>query len=247
MALSLTDTNSLQAPFFSYAEGLVSLTETEKFSPPSYSNPISSDSQSKLLRGRRLFKETVRLINTISKTAFAFQQKSTRLQTIRHTLDLAKQGVAASKVIKTAFVVSREKQEIGWRAKAYNWANMIQSIIVGTIICAPLINSSYNQGKKTISICRLIRTGVKLAHQSESAEVSKLLPEDQKKIKILKICKSILSLASEAFILIGFIFGVMLLPKVVFLAISLAIVNLGVVKSFCKQALSPLDEFSSFP
>ncbi len=252
MASPIIDLDRPHSPSLDYTE--IAASETLSFTneietPPSlpYSVDLPSQSEPKILTGRRLLKRITRLANTMIKTIAATQSHPKKLKTAQHILSFAKQGLAATKIMKTVFTVSHENQDINWKVKAYNWANMMQSLIVGTITLAPLVNAKFTGGKEIVSVCRLIHSGAKLANYSKPPGIISLDVQEKKNIYLLKTCKTIISMIGELFIFIGLIFGTAFLSKPVLLTLGLAAVVLGVAKSFYKQTRTPVDEFPVFP
>lgn len=252
MTLPFIDIDRPYSPNPNYTENIV--IESPSFASQGEETPCLSyptdtplNSQPKGLTGRLLLKKISRTASIIIKTIAATQQQSKKLQTLQQCLAFAKQGIFASKIIKTVFTISHEHHDMSWNAKAYNWANMMQSLIVGTITLAPLFNSSFTGGKEIVSLCHMIHSGAKLADLAEAPRSSLFNIQEQKKIKLLKICKTILSFIGELFVLIGLVFGVALLPKSILLTLGLVAVILSVAKPFYKQTRAPIDEFAMFP
>ncbi len=251
MALSFIDIERPYSPSLNYPEAAI---EPLSFAGEASEIPSSTcsidnppDSESKILTGQRLVKKIARFVSTIIKTLVATQKQPKKLKAVQHILILAKQGIIASKIVKTVFTISHESQDASWSAKVYNWTNMMKSLIVGAISAAPLFNPNFTGGKEIVSLCHIIRSGAKLVNHSETQGPSSLTEQEQKNITLLKICKTILSLIGEVFVVIGLVFGAALLPKPIFLILGLSALILGVVKSFYKQTRAPVDEFLTFP
>lgn len=204
-----------------------SIVETDPYLDPS-SNQTEEKKQSEFSINRRVVKASLKLINTLTKTTLMTGQRKTTVYMARRILSVAKQVLAISKVAKTVFTFSRESLEEKWTTKVYHWTNMVQALIVGTITLAPLYNRKYNKGSKIIAGACFARSAIKLIDLTTKAR--EMQDSQGKTIYLFKISRAILSLAGSIFALIGTTF----LSKEIMLITGLAVVILGISKSFYK-------------
>lgn len=226
-----------------------------------YSSPLSSPSDSNLsehsvlLEGeeyysiektpqkakistiRRIIKRALRFANMLSKTFFYTPRRGFSQRVVRSFLGIVKQVLTVSKIVKTAFAVYREPLNSSLLSKTYTWSNFMQSLLVGTIHFTTFFYPKMLGGKAIAPVYGLFCSSLKCAR-----DVERLNPSSP--YHILKLCKTILSIASAVFMLIGVLFGgLFFIPKIIAVGLAIAAATVGVLKSIYSQTSSVDENF----